>query len=494
LRRAAAPATPAARDAIAATPGSRSTLDRVLWVALAACGSGLLLAVTNQLCQDVAVVPLLWIVPLALYLVTFIISFAGWYSRPWWAGIFIAGVGGTAYVLGHASSLPLLPQAGALLLTLVAGCMVCHGELAHLRPTPEDLTAFYLAISIGGSIGGSFVALAAPLLFVSYAELPLLILLVLVLFAATIFRDFSQRRPAQVPMFLWAMPLAAFCVATVIVLRATSHSANAVAATRNFYGTLTVIDDDPAKPQPLRGMYHGRVLHGAQFLSGALSGRPTTYYAEGSGIDVAIRQHPRRLNGEPLTVGVVGLGAGTIAGWGEPGDRFTFFELNPTVVAFARKYFTFLARSRAAIETVTGDARLSLEREMASPERRHSYDVLAIDAFSGDSIPVHLLTRESFALYRQALKPDGVLALHVSNLYLDLPAVVRGLSADAGLHAIEIDRPADLDTGAWKSIWMLATTNDAFIARAGRIAQPTPELARALVWTDSFSSLISVLR
>jgi hypothetical protein len=397
-------------------------------------------------------------------------------------------------VLGHASSLPLLPQAGALLLTLVAGCMVCHGELAHLRPPPEDLTAFYLAISIGGSIGGSFVALAAPLLFVSYAELPLLILLVLVLFAATIFRDFSQRRPAQVPMFLWAMPLAAFCVATVIVLRATSHSANAVAATRNFYGTLTVIDDDPAKPQPLRGMYHGRVLHGAQFLSGALSGRPTTYYAEGSGIDVAIRQHPRRLNGEPLTVGVVGLGAGTIAGWGEPGDRFTFFELNPTVVAFARKYFTFLARSRAAIETVTGDARLSLEREMASPERRHSYDVLAIDAFSGDSIPVHLLTRESFALYRQALKPDGVLALHVSNLYLDLPAVVRGLSADAGLHAIEIDRPADLDSGAWKSIWMLATTNDAFIARADRIAQPTPELARALVWTDSFSSLISVLR
>jgi hypothetical protein len=290
------------------------------------------------------------------------------------------------------------------------------------------------------------------------------------------------------------MPLAAFCVATVIVLRATSHSTHIVAATRNFYGTLTVIDDDPAKPNPLRGMYHGRVLHGAQFLSSAASGRPTTYYAEGSGIDVAIRQHPRRLNGEPLTVGVVGLGAGTIAAWGERGDRFTFFELNPTVVAFARRYFTFLGRSGAAIETVTGDARLSLEREMGSAARRHSYDVLAIDAFSGDSIPVHLLTRESFALYRQALKPDGVLALHVSNLYLDLPAVVRGLSADAGLHAIEIDRPADPDSGAWKSIWMLATTNDAFIARASRIAQPTPEMARALVWTDSFSSLISVLR
>jgi spermidine synthase len=473
---------------------SRSDLDGLLWVALAACGSGLLLALTNQLCQDVAVVPLLWIVPLAIYLLTFIISFAGWYSRRWWTGIFLVSVAASAYVLGHTTSMPLLVQIGVLLMVLGAGCMVCHGELARLRPSPERLTAFYLAISIGGGLGGSFVALAAPLLFVSYSELPLLMMLVVALLLVTGFRDVVVRRATQVPVLLVLIPLTGFCVATVVVLRSSAHRPHTVAATRNFYGTLTVVDDDPSNGRPYRALYHGRVLHGAQFLSASAGQRPTTYYAEGSGIDVAIRQHPKRVNGLPLQVGVVGLGAGTIASWGEAGDHFRFFELDPTVVDFARQYFTFLEKSRASIEIVTGDARLSLERELASPENLHSYDVLAVDAFSGDSIPVHLLTRECFALYRQALREDGVLGLHVSNNYLDLPMVVRGLAGEAGLQTLEVDRRADPETGAWKSIWVLVSANDEFLSRASRFAQTVPGDARTLVWTDSFSSLISVLR
>jgi hypothetical protein len=314
------------------------------------------------------------------------------------------------------------------------------------------------------------------------------------LLLVTGFRDLVVRRATQVPVLLVLIPLTAFLVATVVVLRSSAHRPHTVAATRNFYGTLTVVDDDPSNGRPYRGLFHGRVLHGAQFLSASASQRPTTYFAEGSGIDVAIRQHPKRVGGLPLQVGVVGLGAGTIASWGEAGDHFRFFELNPTVVDFARQYFTFLEKSRASIETVTGDARLSLERELASPENLHSYDVFTVDAFSGDSIPVHLLTRECFALYRQALREDGVLAMHVSNNYLDLPTVVRGLAGEAGLQTLEIDRQADPESGAWKSIWVLVSANDEFLSRASRLARAVPGDARTLVWTDSFSSLISVLK
>jgi spermidine synthase len=267
-----------------------------------------------------------------------------------------------------------------------------------------------------------------------------------------------------------------------------------VAATRNFYGTLTVVDDDATNDRPLRGLYHGRVLHGVQFLASSDSQRPTTYYAEGSGIDVAIRQHPRRVKGLPLQVGVVGLGAGTIAVWGESGDHFRFFELNPSVVTYAQRYFTFLSRSRASIDTVAGDARLSLEREMSMAQNHHAYDVLAIDAFSGDSIPVHLLTRECFALYRQALREDGVLALHLSNQFLDLPTVVRGLAGEAGLRTLQIERRADSRLGIWESTWVLVSANEEFLNRASRFAVTSLPNARTLVWTDAFSSVVSVLK
>jgi hypothetical protein len=323
----------------------------------------------------------------------------------------------------------------------------------------------------------------------------LLLLAIPALLLVAGYRDLGAQHKATFPAWLVLIPLGVFCVAGGVALRGSGTSSQTLAAVRDFYGRLTVVDDAPTKERPLRGLYHGRVLHGAQFRDAALRGTPTTYYAKGSGIDVALHQHSARLEGRPLTVGVVGLGAGTIAAWGEPGDRFRFFELDPVVVDFARRYFTFLSDSRASVDVVTGDARLSLEREMSDGSRRHTYDVVAVDAFAGDSIPVHLLTRECFALYRQALRADGVLAVHVSNHYLDLRRVVRGLAGETGLQTVEVNRPESTKSGAWASVWMLVSADEAFLHRARSLIAPSAaSTAPPVVWTDSFSSLLGVLR
>jgi hypothetical protein len=467
--------------------------DRVLWVVLAACGSGLLLATTNQLCQDVAVVPLLWTLPLGLYLVTFILCFAGFYSRPLWVSTYLVTLLASTYVLANAGTMPIVVQAAGLLLLLFAGCMVCHGELVALRPNVQHLTSFYLGLAIGGSIGGIFVALLAPLLFTTYAEFPILLLLVLGVVVASLFRDFSRKTTRKAPLAIWAIPAVAFTIATIVSVNASGRSPAAIVATaRNFYGILRVADSAAGTPQALRELYHGRVRHGAQFVDPARSRMPTTYFSEGSGVDVALRQHPRRLAGQPLRVGVIGLGAGTIAAWGRTGDTIRFYELNPQVVDLAHTHFSFLKDSAAAVDVVTGDGRLALEREVDAANGFAPYDVFVVDAFSGDSIPVHLLTRECFALYRRALAPDGVLALHVSNKHLDLRPVVRGLADETGLRTFEIVTSGQPAVAATSSLWMLLTGSPAF--DAGPFAVTSGGGERTLIWTDAFSSVLSLLR
>ena len=468
-------------------------LDRVLWIALSGCGSALLLASTNQLCQNVAVVPLLWVVPLALYLATYIVCFARWYSRPLWATVFILAGAATTYVLVHALTTPVVFQAGAVLCVLWASCMVCHGELVRLSPPPHDLTLFYLSIAVGGSLGGLFVGVLAPVIFTSYVEFPLLLVGVLVLLIGVVARDAIGRSRVPGLAMVWTAPVIALAVTFSIVLRI--HAAPGLLATvRNFYGILTVVDETSENGSVVRELFNGRVLHGSELLSGVARAQPTTYYASGSGIAVAIQQHPRRLAGLSLNVGVVGLGAGTIAAWGQPGDAFRFFEINPKDVEFANRYFTFLRDSRASIDVVLGDGRSSLERELARGIDRRPYDVLAIDAFSGDSIPVHLLTREAFDLYWRALSADGVLAVHVSNAMIDLEPVVRGLAAERGLDVFPIARAADPRIGAFQSAWMLVTASAAFRDGLRSFALPAAHARRSLVWTDDFSSVVSVLR
>ena len=476
----------------ATPPPSRG--DQVMWVLWAACGSGLLLAATNQLCLDIAVVPLLWIAPLTLYLLTFIVCFAGWYRRWMWPPLLLAGIGGTAWLLRHSDTL-FAWEAAALAGALIAGCMVCHGELVRSRPPASRLTSFYLAIAAGGSLGGLSVALLAPAVLQRLWEYPFFVVLPLALLMVALFRDPASRLRHGAHPIVWVLLCVTLGAAVFGVAKSPiPEYAGEIARARNFYGIITVTDDGADQPVRLRRLQHGRILHGAQFLDPMRRPLATTYYGQSSGVDVAIREHSHRKAGRPLRIGVVGLGAGTVAAWAAPGDHVRFFEINPLAELFARKYFYYLADSHAGVDVVIGDARLSIERELRDGTGVHAYDVLVIDAFSGDAIPVHLLTREAFARYEEALAPDGVLAVHVSNQYLDLRPVVRGLAQELGERVLEVESQDDLELGLDSATWMLLSANAAFLDAAAPFAQPEPVGAPAVVWTDAFSSLLAVMK
>ena len=490
----------AMRDDAGAVPSARPAAPRglaadgvtaLLWGALSACGSALLLAVTNRMCQDVAAVPLLWIVPLSLYLTTFIVAFAGWYRRRLWVVVFSVSAAASLWLFVVGPDVRIAMQVLTLSVLLLAGCMICHGELVTLAPPPERLTTFYLVVSVGGALGGMFVALAVPLIFTGYAELPLFTLLTPALLLVVIAREWLDRNRAPLPPRFVAAPVALGAVALAAAMSASHGPRGTIAADRGFHGVLYVVDDPPNVTMPMRRLYHGRILHGSQWLDPEARRQPTAYYGNGSGIHLAIDRHPNRLANRPMEIGVIGLGVGATAGWGTSADRMTFYELDRRVVDLAHRYFTFLADSPAAIDVVIGDGRLSLERELAAGTSRERFDVLAIDAFSGDSVPVHLLTREAFSLYRRVLKPDGVLAIHISNLHLDLAPVVRGLAAAVDRDSLLINRPADDLIGA--SDWMLVTAGGAFARDVARFSTPAAQV-QTVMWTDGFSSLLSVLR
>jgi hypothetical protein len=472
-----------------------AAVDWVLWILLSFTGSGLLLSITNELCQNVAVVPLLWIVPLTVYLLTFILCFSGAYRRSVFMWVLLAALGALVWLTTASETPAFAIQVATLAAVLFGGCMVCHGELVQRRPPARHLTAFYLAIAAGGSLGGVAVALVAPLVFDRLWEFQIFVLLPLVLLIVTAALDTRSRLHRGFWRLGWLVLVGALAVCTEQLVRPpASDGSTEIARTRNFYGVLTVLDDEPDAAPALRRLRNGRILHGAQFLDAAHKMDVTTYYGDGSGVEVAIDRHPRRAAGQPLRIGVVGLGAGTIAALGRSGDTVRFFEINPAAVDFARTYFTFVSGSPATVEITLGDARLSLERELADPAKRHTYDVLAIDAFSGDAIPVHLLTREAFALYREALAADGVLAVHVSNHYLDLPPIVRGLAAEQGWQAAMVETVDEEDRALDSSTWMLVTSNEALLANASPYIVQPERGARSLVWTDAFSSLLQVLK
>jgi hypothetical protein len=478
-------------EAVGGSPRS-NRVDRVLWLVLPAISSGLLLATSSGLTQDIAPVPLLWVVPLSIYLLTFIFAFAGLYSRRVFAIAFLLALGSVQWLVGEDKSTPVPGQVAALLAAFAMACMVCHGELARLRPPVRDLTAFYLAIAIGGSLGGAAVAIGAPLVFNSYVERSVFTIASVAALAFVIWRDINRRWPGRVAWLVGGVLVAAVASASYQLVPREGRPGE-IARGRSFYGVLSVTDESNVDARALRRLYHGRILHGSQYIAEGLRRQVTSYYTSGSGIEVAINQHPRRDTIAPLTIGVAGLGAGTVAGWGQPFDQITFFEIDPLVVELSSRYFTYVKDSPAQVDIVMGDARLSLERAMKSEQRQHTFDLLAIDAFSGDAIPVHLLTRECFALYRLALRPDGILAVHVSNRYLDLKPIVRGAAAELGMYVLEIQKGSNSAVRAIGNTWLLVTSNQAFIAKARELAVTDPETS-TIVWTDAFSSLVPVLK
>src|SRR5208283_1854052 len=334
-------------------------------------------------------------------------------------------------------------QIGVFCAGLFLACMFCHGELARLKPAPRYLTRFYLMVSLGGAIGSALVGLVAPLVLPAYFELSF----GLVICAALLV--FQARRLHKVFPALGAAALLFSMGASGWAIHAFYD--NTIEATRNFYGVLRVQEWDAGTANYHRSLIHGTILHGTQYPSAELERSPTTYYTQSSGIGRAIESlHPSLT---PLKVGIIGLGAGTIATYGSTGDIYRFYDINPAVVGIARRQFTFLSKSDATIEIALGDARLSLERE--APQ---GFDVLAIDAFSSDAIPVHLITIEALSIYRRHMKPGGIIAFHVTNRYLNLAPVVQQLATAAGLHAVLVADDGD-EALASRSDWVLVSNS-----------------------------------
>ena len=468
---------------------------QLLWVALAACGSALLLAITNHISQNIAPVPLLWIIPLTLYLLTFILCFESniWYRRPLFLRLFAVAIGAMTYALSaQFSNLPLYVIIPLFCAGLFICCMVCHGELARLKPPAESLTSFYLMCSFGGALGGVFVALLAPHVFSGFYELPIALgfctLLVLLILRRD--RESPLHKPGWNLPWSGALALSAVIICGLI-FDAWSQSADTRTMVRNFYGVLRVRDEEIHTQQgaasrviPYRRLVNGTITHGLQFLDRNLRHEPTTYYSRGSGVGLAFQA---AASTHPLHVGAIGLGAGTIAAYGRRGDRFTFYEINPLVVRVANQDFSFLHDSAAQISSVIGDARLSLERE--APQ---NFDLLVVDAFSGDAIPIHLLTREAFALYFRNLKPEGLLLVHISNSHLDLQPVVLAGAASAGREALLVDNGPEREQGIFRATWMIVGRGALFEQLRAKNGKLDSRDARG--WTDDYSSLLPILK
>ncbi|RXK55219.1 ferrichrome ABC transporter permease [Oleiharenicola lentus] len=535
--------------------------DRLMWFALPAVASLLLLAVTNKICLDIAAVPFLWVLPLAVYLLTFILCFdhPRWYSRRLWSALLVLGCGGTARCLAD-STITLPVQVGVFTATLFAAGMVCHGELYRLRPAPSRLTGYYLVIALGGAAGSLFVALGGPLLFADYRELQVglvlalyfmgvtcvlkrsralatgsavgalaIVLLVPALQAetsrggATWFTSWAQetvgffgengpvitagagflaltlRHRWRIGTGVWKLRhagiplLAAVLLGVLFVVQARKEGTLVLAAARNFYGAYKVLlygeEHERSRSHLLS---HGGITHGMQLTHADYLDWPTTYYGATSGVARALDS----VSGA-RRIGLVGLGAGSLVTYGRPDDVFRFYEIDPAIVGVARDYFSYLRRTPARVEIALGDARLSMEAELRD-RGPQEFDLLILDAFSGDAIPVHLLTREAMAIYRQHLKPGGLLAIHISNRHLDLRPVVESLARHHGLHFVTISDTVEKENWwLYNTTWMLLSADEKLL-KAEAISQaaeePPDETARLVDWTDDHASLFEVLK
>ena len=485
-----------------------SMRSRLLWVALAAVASLSLLAFTNQICQEIAVIPFLWALPLALYLLSFILTFGRKriYDRKIFGIAFAALAFATGAVLVKAKGFPVLGQVALFSCTLFAICMICHGELSRRAPHPSRLASFYLSIALGGAAGAVFVNLAAPLIFSGYWELHLSVFAAALLLSSLILREGRLEHGAGPRIrgfsikkaFVFSLPP---LIAACLGLSPLQYYRNSVSSFRNFYGVLRVEEKEVETPRSgIFFLMHGITTHGFQFTREDLRSTPTCYYGRQSGVGLAFTKHPNRSSGNPLKVGAVGLGVGTVAAYGREGDIFDFYEINPKVVDLALGsggYFDFLAASGARIGTERGDARLLIEREAGEGKKHKYYDLLVLDAFSSDSIPVHLLTREAFSLYARILKDDGIIAVHTSNRTLAIALQVLRQAFHAGFPAAVLLTPGD--DFSFRAEWVIATKNERFLSE--------PEMARNLIdprlfarkyplslWTDRHSSLFEIVK
>jgi spermidine synthase len=500
---------------------------RARWIAFAFVPSSLMLAVTAYLSTDIAAVPLLWVVPLALYLITFVITFSAFAPRvvSVCERFFPLVLLYLVWLITSEARLPLAPMTATHLLAFFVVATLCHGALAKDRPAPSHLTDFYLSLSVGGALGGVFNSLLAPMLFTRVLEYPIALAcgILLLTFHPGTPGVFDQRRwwlrPAVVAVLTlvalkwpgtdykaavvgWTLLTGAVVVAfslsrdsrrfgatvvLMLVLFVTVGGrgfANLQYASRTFFGTYRVVSSEDGRSFTL---FHGTTIHGQQ---NAGSDEPLTYYHTESPIAQLIASRPA---GSVKSVAAVGLGTGTLAAYVKPDQRWTFFEIDPEVERIARNpaYFTHLHTCGTRCDVVIGDARLSLQ------DRSDKYDVIVLDAFSSDSIPIHLLTREAVQIYLDRLNPDGILAVHISNNHLDLRPVLAGIVRDLGLTGREqFQNPTDTTTGKFSSVWAVLARSDAALGPTVASHEKWNELKAGDIrtWTDDYSNIWKVIR
>ncbi|TPG54544.1 spermidine synthase [Sphingomonas glacialis] len=532
------PSVEAAPRATSPAPGRWRIVH---WIALAMVPSGLMLATSTLITTDIVAMPLLWVLPLGLYLLSFTIAFASDRTtadlQTRIAPVAILLFGGL--LVGGMAGMPMLGAIMALALLFLVS-VALHTALYRLRPDPDRLTGFYLAMSVGGALGGVFSALLAPLLFDWTYEYPILLLAaalltpqqavlgiiarlwdgnaqrqrillyvvaiaVLALVALVLSYPSSVERPGPMQQVALLVMVGvgvlamgsrrAFGIAVLGALiafggyRAVVISLEPHARTRSYFGIYTV-RGNPHERQ----LAHGTTVHGMQVLgSPARERTPTTYYVPGSGVGQAMLAAPA-LYGPGARIGVVGLGAGTLACYARPGQDWRFYEIDPAIVQIARTRFSFLSRCLPGATVVLGDARLNLARAAGG-----SLDLLALDAFSSDSVPMHLMTREAFASYARVLSPRGLLMVHISNRFLDLEPVVAAAAAGGGWHAVQLFyNPAGADSAvATKSQWV-ALSHDAGVIAAlqqrNAAWRAVPLRPGFTPWSDDYSTILPLLK
>lgn len=488
-------------DAVSDTPENPSTgvteniaaptrREKLTWIALSALGSVLLLAISNHLTQNISSIPLMWVVPLALYLLTFILCFDAkdthsiWYQRTLFLPLLAVLVIGMSWTLADKDlHFMLYWQIGLFSAGLFVACMFCHGELVALKPHPRHLTTFYLMVSIGGALGALLVGVIAPLTLPAYYELEIGIV------ALAAMATFLLWRKVHIGLVILGTAVTIFA-GVAAVYTVVQFNEDVVVMSRNFYGTLRVKQYDPPSVEyRRRSLVHGAILHGDQYMDPPYNRSATTYYKPKSGIGRILLLKEKLAPDKPRKVGIIGLGTGTIATYANKRDIYRFYDINPDVVTIARRDFTYLKDTDAKIEISLGDARLNLEREPVQ-----GFDVLAIDAFSSDSIPVHLITLEAVQIYEKHMKPDGVIAFHVSNRFLDLKPVVSMIAEKRGLHVAWVRD--SYDDGSTTSDWVLLTKDKTQFLKPDIldgtfIIPPEPKLR---IWTDDFNNLLQVLK
>lgn len=461
---------------------------KLLWVLLPMGAAMQLSAVTSYITANIAAIPLLWILPLGVYLLTLILAFQfpQFIPRYILSRLMIVMLGGLAYMLAHTDA-SLKMSAGILffLVEVLFSCLFCHSEAYALRPKRDsESTLFYLLFAAGGALGSFLIGIAAPLVFRFNYDIAITFLVTALLALAVSWSQTWSER------LLWAVACVLLAVLVVWIHIASQH--DTIAAVRNFYGTLRVRQDVAYPGSTRRTLLNGTIQHGNQyFATEDLRRTPTTYYARDSGIGLALRFCcPGQANKGATNIGVIGLGTGTIAAYGRPGDRIRFYEINPAVDPIARNVFAYIRDSAAQVQVIGGDARTSLAREVPM-----GFNVLVVDAFSGDAIPLHLLTTQTMALYRKHLAPGGILAFHISNQHVDLEPPIALLAQSAGMTAMRVTNGPNDDRGEFASTWVLVSDNADFFAQPA-VASHTdpPALMPGLhVWTDDYSSLLPLV-